>query len=58
MSKTVRFEYDLGKHWKLAQYVNDGKETMIFYQDEELNGIALENESCEKLRAIFKKINT
>lgn len=58
MSKTVRFEYDLGKHWKLAQYANDGKESMVFYQDDELNGIVLENESCERLRAIFKKINT
>jgi hypothetical protein len=54
---TVRFEYDLAKNWKLAQYSNDGKETMIFYQDDELDGIALENESCERLRAIFKKIN-
>ena len=57
MSKTVRFEYDLGKGWKLAQYANDGKEAMIFYQDNELEGISLPNESCERLRAIFKHIN-
>ncbi len=55
------FTYDLGQNWKLEQTVVEVKggrgvsETMVFYNKDGAS-IALPNESCERLRAIFKKI--
>lgn len=54
------FTYDLGHNWKLEQTVNEVKgkgivETMSFYNGKE--AIYLPNESCQKLRDLFKILN-